>query len=191
MSGDPKTTRAELLALAAQAAGGGDPGPSVVPEPPKPAPGQDSSPAAPSEPFPGEQIPVATSKEDLQGPGTLATAIVAPKTGDIPVTAGTPVVLIAKHLLDSPTFKKLTRAAVLAWGAFWTYVVIVVIATGGPFKLDAAAWIGLLKDATYPALVTAAALYGIKVKAGDNDPVISGSLTGSKAKDDAARDGAP
>jgi hypothetical protein len=188
MSGDPKLTRPELLALAAQAAGGGDPGPSVVPEPPKPAPGQDSSPAALPEPFPGEQIPVAASKEDLQGPGTLATAIVAPKSGDIPVTAGTPVVVIAKHLLDSPTVQKLIRVGYLAWLAFAGYVGIKILANGSIFGID---WLPVLRTGLDAAVVSALAAYGISLKSKDNDPVISASLSGSKAKDDAAAKGVP
>lgn len=184
MSGDPKLTRSELLALAAQAAGGGDPGPSVVPEPPKPATGQESSPAALPEPFPGEQIPVAASKEDLQGPGTLATAIVAPKSGDIPVAAGTPVVVIAKHLLDSPTVKKLLRVGYFAWIAFVGFVGIKILAHGSVFGMD---WTPVFRAGIDAAVVSALAGYGITLKAGDNDPVISGSLSGSKAKDDAAK----
>lgn len=159
------------------------PPPAAAPAPPCPAP-------EPDPPFSAaEQIPVATTKLDLLGPGTLATAVVAPKEGPIPVAAGTPVVTLAKHLRDSASFKKAVRAVSLAWAAFWGYVVVVVLLAGGPFKLDSAKWIGLLKDATYPALATAAAVYGIKVKVGDNDPVVSGSLKGSEKADEAAKEG--
>lgn len=111
------------------------------------------------------------------GVGSVVAAVIAPKAGDIDVAAGTPVVLIAKRLRESPTFKKLWRAIYIAWGAFWTYVVIAVLVAGGPFELTSAEWLSLLKAATYPALASAAFVYGIKLKVGDNDPVVNGRLT--------------
>ena len=118
-----------------------------------------------------ETIPVASTTDDLKaGPGSLATAIVAPKGGDIPVKAGTPVVVVAKALLDSPTVKKLLNVVYVAWGAFATFVGYKIIAAGGVFGLD---WTSLLHGGVNLAIVTALAAYGIKIKAADNDPVIS------------------
>lgn len=116
---------------------------------------------------------VAASTADLKaGPGSVALAVVAPKSGPIPVAPGTPVVVVAKKFWDSPTIKKLWRAVCLAWGAFWAYVVVQVLVAGGPFKLSQTEWIGLAKDASYPALLTAAAAYGITLKKADNDPTV-------------------
>jgi hypothetical protein len=116
---------------------------------------------------------IAASTADLKaGPGSVALAIVAPKAGPIPVTPGTPVIVVAKSFWDSPTIKKLWRAVCVAWGVFWAYIVTQVLIAGGPFKLAQAEWIALLKDASYPALLTAAAAYGIKLKKSDNDPTV-------------------
>ena len=126
---------------------------------------------------------VATTTADLKkGVGSYATAVVAPKEGPINVSPGTPVVLIAKRLRESPTFKKLWRAIYLAWGAFWGYVIVRVLFAGGPFLLTETQWLSLLKDASYPALATAAGVYGITLKVKDNDPVVNGSLTSGTGK---------
>ena len=126
---------------------------------------------------------VATTTADLKkGVGSYATAVVAPKEGPINVSPGTPVVLIAKRLRESPTFKKLWRAIYLAWGAFWAYVLTNVLIAGGPFMLVDDQWTKLLKDAAYPALLTVAGVYGISLKVKDNDPVINGSLTSGTGK---------
>jgi hypothetical protein len=121
-----------------------------------------------------EQIPVAMSTDDLKaGPGSLATAIVAPKAGDIPVTAGTPVVVVAKALLDSPTVKKLLRVVYVAWGAFATFIGYKILEAGGIFGLD---WTSIMHGGINLAVVTALAAYGINLKGRDNDPVINTSL---------------
>ena len=121
-----------------------------------------------------EQIPVAMSTDDLKdGPGSLATAIVAPKAGDIPVKAGTPVIVIAKHLLDSPTVKKLLHVVYIAWGAFATFIAYKIIDVGGIFGLD---WASILRAGINVALLTALAAYGISLKGQDNDPLVNMSL---------------
>jgi hypothetical protein len=126
---------------------------------------------------------IATTVADLKpGVGSYATAVVAPKEGPIDVPAGTPVILVAKRLRESPTFKKLWRAIYLAWGAFWAYVITNVLIAGGPFDLVQDQWLKLLKDAAYPALLTVAGVYGISLKAKDNDPVVNGSLTSGTGK---------
>lgn len=131
----------------------------------------------PEVPVPPPAQRIATSTADLkQGVGSFATAVVAPKEGPIDVKPGTPVVLVAKRLRDSATFKKALRAVSVAWGAFWGYVIVQVLIAGGPFELTQAQWLSLLKDATYPALLTAAGIYGISVRVKDNDPVVNGSL---------------
>jgi hypothetical protein len=138
--------------------------------------------------FPQTQTPivvpkVATSTDDLKaGVGSVAVAVVAPKEGPIDVLPGTPVVLIAKRLRESPTFKKALRAVSLAWAAFWAYVIVNVLIAGGPFALEQDQWLKLLKDASYPALLTVAGVYGIALKTKDNDPIVNGSLSaGPKA----------
>ena len=121
---------------------------------------------------------VATSTADLKnGVGSVAVAVVAPKEGPIDVLPGTPVILIAKRLRESPTFQKLWRAIYLAWGAFWGYVAVNVLIAGGPFALEQDQWLKLLKDASYPALLTVAGVYGIALKTKDNDPIVNGSLS--------------
>jgi hypothetical protein len=126
---------------------------------------------------------VATTVADLKaGVGSVATAVVAPKEGPIDVLPGTPVILIAKRLRESPTFKKLWRAIYLAWGAFWGYVVVNLVIAGGPFELTEARWLALLKDASYPALLTVASVYGISLKTSDNDPIVNGSLAAPGGK---------
>src|ERR1035437_2592541 len=130
----------------------------------------------------GEQVPIAMTKEDLLGPGTLATAIVAPKGGDIPVVAGTPVVVIAHHLMDSPTVKKLLRVVYGAWIVFLGYVGVMIVAHGSIWGLD---WSVIGRHGVDLAIISAPAGYGISLKSKDNDPVVSASWTGS-AKADAA-----
>jgi hypothetical protein len=151
----------------------------LVPTAPTPAPVQPSPPLVSS----GEQIPVATTKEDLLGPGTLATAIVAPKGGDIPVKAGTPVVLIAHHLMDSPTVKKLLRVVYAAWIVFTGYVGVMIVAHGSIWGLN---WTAIGRHGVDLAIISALAGYGISLKSSDNDPVVSASWTGSAAADAAA-----
>jgi len=116
------------------------------------------------------------------GVGAVVSAVIVPKEGPLGVSAGTPVVLVARRLRESPTFKKLWGAICLAWGAFWTYVVVNVLIAGGPFALASDQWLSLLKDATYPALLTAVGVYGIVLKNSDNDPVVDGSLAAGKGK---------
>jgi hypothetical protein len=140
---------------------------------------------APLEPlpagFPAEQAPIVTNLAELKavvnkegGTGTLATAIIAPKEGDIPVAPGTPVIVLAKALRDSVTFKKFWRALYLAWGAFWTYVIVAIISAGGLWNVN---WTEVLRNATLPAVVTIAAVYGLKVAAGSNDVIVNASLS--------------
>lgn len=164
------------------------PVPSVAPPAPVAPPAAPVAVAPPVEPpcppleSSGEQIPVAMTKEDLLGPGTLATAIVAPRGGDIPVVAGTPVVLIAHHLMDSPTVKKLLRVVYGAWIVFAGYVGVMIVANGSIWGLD---WSVIGRHGIDLAIVSALAGYGISLKSKDNDPVVSASWTGS-AKADAA-----
>jgi hypothetical protein len=133
--------------------------------------------------YPPLDLIAAKSTADMQdGVGSVVAAVVAPKEGPINVTPGTPVVLIAKRLRESPTFKKLWRAIVVAWSAFWLYVIGAVLLAGGPFELNKMAWLSLLKDASYPALLTAAGVYGITLKVKDNDPIVSGSLAAGPEK---------
>lgn len=122
------------------------------------------------------KLRAATSVADMpDGVGSVVAAVVAPKEGAINVRPGTPVVLVAKRFWDSPTIKKLRNAMALAWGAFAGYVVFNVLISGGPFELTAAQWLALLRDGTYPALLTVAGVYGISLKVKDNDPVVTGS----------------
>lgn len=131
--------------------------------------------------MPPKPLVAAKSVADMpNGVGSVVAAVVAPKAGAINVPPGTPVVLVAKRFWDSPTVKKARNAITLAWGAFWAYVIVEVLLAGGPFKLTSASWLGLLKDATYPALLTAAGLYGISVKLKDNDPVVNGGVVPGK-----------
>jgi hypothetical protein len=149
--------------------------PSVVPSDPvvvaPPCPPLETS---------AEQTPVATTKEDLLGPGTLATAIVAPKGGDIPVKAGTPVVLIAHHLMDSPTVKKLLRVVYAAWVVFAGYVGVMIVAHGSIWGLN---WAQIGRHGVDLGIISALAGYGISLKSKDNDPVVSASWSGSAAAD--------
>ena len=131
-----------------------------------------------------ETIPVATKTADLLGPGTLATAIVAPKMGDIPVEAGTPVVLIAKHLRDTDTFKKLVRVMQIAWGTFAAFVGYKIIDHGSVWGMD---WTSVGRGAIDAALLSALAVYGISLKSKFNDPAISGSLSGTAETDGVRR----
>lgn len=129
---------------------------------------------------PPKPLVAAKSVADMpDGVGSVVPAVVAPKAGAIDVPPGTPVVVVAKSFWASPTVKKVRNAVSLAWGAFWAYVLVQVIVAGGPFKLTQAEWISLLQDATYPALLTVAGLYGISLKTKDNDPLVAGSLTGA------------
>jgi hypothetical protein len=147
---------------------------------PTPAPVQPSPPLASS----GEQIPVATTKEDLLGPGTLATAIVAPKGGDIPVKAGTPVVLIAHHLMDLPMVKNLLRVLYASWGVFATYVGYKVYDAGSVYGLD---WHAVLRGGFDAAVVSALVAFGISQRGKFNDPAVSSSFSGSAAADAAMK----
>jgi hypothetical protein len=118
----------------------------------------------------GEHIPVATSKGDLKGPGTLATAVVVPKTGDLGVAPGTPVVTIAKHILDSPAVQKLLKVTYAAWGVFAAYVGFKIYQAGGVFgALD---WTGVLQGGFSTAVASALTAYGIYAKATDPDPIV-------------------
>ena len=133
----------------------------------------------------GEQIPVATTKEDLLGPGTLATAIVAPKGGDIGVLAGTPVVLIAHHLMDLPMVKNLLRVLYASWGVFATYVGYKVYDAGSVYGLD---WHAILRGGFDAAVISVLIAFGISQRGKFNDPAVSSSLTGSAKADAAAKE---
>jgi len=131
----------------------------------------------------GEQIPIAMTKEDLKGTGTLATAIVAPKSGDLGVLAGTPVVLIAHHLMDLPMVKNLLRVLYASWGVFATYVGYKVYDAGSVYGLD---WHAILRGGFDAAVVSALIAFGISQRGKFNDPAASSSLSGSAAADAAA-----
>ena len=165
------------------------PNPLLPPKAPTPAPvparGAEVSVSPPVslDEYPPLDLIAAKSTDDMKaGPGAVVAAVIAPKEGPINVTAGTPVVLIAKRLRESPTFKKALRAVSIAWGAFWGYVIVQVLIAGGPFALKSDQWLALLKDASYPALLTAAGVYGITLKVKDNDPVVNGGLSSGTAK---------
>lgn len=125
---------------------------------------------------PGILTTLSRTVDELPAPGQITAAPVAPAKGAIDVEAGSPVVVVAQHLWDSPTVRRFIGAIKLAWAAFAGYVLVSVLLAGGPFKLDGPAWIALLKDATYPALLTIAGVYGIALKGKDNNPVTSGGL---------------
>ena len=131
----------------------------------------------------GEQIPVAMTKEDLKGPGTLATAIVAPKSGDLGVLAGTPVVLMAHHLMDLPMVKNLLRVLYASWGVFISYVGYKIYDAGSVYNLD---WNAIMRGGFDAAVVSALIAFGISQRGKFNDPAASSSLSGSAAKDAAA-----
>ena len=135
-----------------------------------------------SPPF-GATMAVATTKGDLLGPGTLATAIVAPKGGDIGVLAGTPVVLIAHHLMDLPMVKNLLRVLYGAWIVFIAYVGWHVYIAGSVFGLD---WHAVLRGGFDAAVVSVLVAFGISQRGKFNDPAVSSSLSGSAAADAAA-----
>ena len=136
-----------------------------------------------------EVPPIVTTREQLaavvtkaEGTGTLVSAVTAPQTGDIPVKPGTPVVLVAKHLRDTDTFKKLVRVVQIAWAAFAAFVGYKIIDHGSVWGMD---WTAVARGAVDAALLSALAVYGISLKAKFNDPSVSASWAGS-AKADAA-----
>ena len=126
---------------------------------------------------------VATTVADLKkGVGSYATAVVAPKEGAIDVPSGTPVIVVAKKFWESKAVRRLWTAICAAWGAFWLYVISNVLMAGGPFNLTQDQWLVLLKDATYPALLSVGLAYGIQQKTKDNDPVVNGGPTTRSGK---------
>jgi hypothetical protein len=130
----------------------------------------------------GEQIPVAMTKKDLKGPGYLATAIIAPKSGDLGVLAGTPVILMAHHLMDLPMVTNLLRVLYASWGVFLGYVGYKIVDAGSVYNLD---WHAVLRGGFDAAIVSALVAFGIVQRGRFNDPAVSSSLSGS-AKADAA-----
>ena len=132
-----------------------------------------------------EEIPVAMTKKDLKGPGYLATAIIAPKSGDLGVLAGTPVILMAHHLMDLPMVKNLLRVLYASWGVFATYVGYKIYDAGSVYNLD---WHAVLRGGFDAVVASALIAFGIVQRGKFNDPAVSSSLSGSAAADAAAKE---
>jgi hypothetical protein len=112
---------------------------------------------------------IATTVADLKkGVGSYAIAVVAPKEGPINVPVGTPVILVVKHLWESPTVKKLIRVVIAAWGVFLAYVGFEIVKAGDLWGVD---WKMVAREGANVAALSALAGYGISLKSKDNDPV--------------------
>ena len=149
---------------------------AVVPPVEPPCPPLESS---------AEQIPVAMTKKDLKGPGYLATAIIAPKSGDLGVSAGTPVILMAHHLMDLPMVRNLLRVLYGSWGVFISYVGYKIYDAGSVYSLD---WHAVLRGGFDAVIASALIAFGIVQRGKFNDPAVSSSLTGSAKADAAAKE---
>jgi len=116
-------------------------------------------------------LKIATSTDDLKkGVGSYALAVVAPKEGPIDVKAGTPVILVVKNLMESPTVKKLLRVVYAAWIVFALYVGFEIVKAGDLWTVD---WSAVAKAGVNAAVISGLAGYGISLKKSDNDPVKS------------------
>lgn len=124
-------------------------------------------PHTPSAPLP---LKIAETTADLKkGVGSYALAVVAPKEGPIDVKPGTPVVLVAKRLWESPTVKRFVQIITGAWIAFAGYVGVSILAKGDLWEVD---WMSVLKQGANVAAFSALAAYGIVLKKSDNDPTV-------------------
>ena len=123
-----------------------------------------------SAPTHGTPLKVATSTADLKkGVGSVALAVVAPKAGPINVPVGTPVIVVAKHLWDSPTVKKLLRVAYASWLVFLGYVGVEILRAGSLWKTD---WASVARAGADAAVFSGLAGYGISLRRSDNDPTV-------------------